>query len=114
MTSNNAPRVAVSIVGDAREVDERTHQDYLFLRDMVGELASSRTEHPLPDACLAALSEELGEVAKAMLDEAPGRVRAECLQLASTALRLAVEGDPTMASTRKRRRGRRDSGGALA
>ena len=92
----------------------RKEFDAKFIAGLPDAVKLSRADFPSSDAALAALTEELGEVARAMLDEDDERVWAECLQLAATALRLAVEGDPAMASTRKRRRGERDWGGALA
>lgn len=74
-----------------------------FLSEVRAEVISARKKFPDPDALLAALTEEVGEVAKAMLDEHWGRVRAECVQVAAMALRLAEEGDPTMTEVRKQR-----------
>ncbi len=74
-----------------------------FLQEVREEVARARTKFPQPDGLLAALSEEAGEVAKAMLDEHWQNVRKECVQLAAMAFRLAEEGDPTLTPIRRKR-----------
>lgn len=51
---------------------------------------------PPPNPNLIALVEEVGEVAKALLDESPLRVKEEAIQVAAVALRIVLEGDPTL------------------
>jgi hypothetical protein len=80
-----------------------------FLNDVVEELARAREKFPGNHHMLGAFHEEVGEVAKAMLerDYAPGQavdggnpraldveVYWECVQAAAMALRVATEGDP--------------------
>lgn len=75
----------------------------LFFADVAREVDRARAKFPKPDALLTALTEEVGEVAKAMLDESAAHVRAEAIQVAAMALRLALEGDPTLDELRKSR-----------
>ena len=57
------------------------------------EIIRARGKHPM--CTLTAVAEELGEVARALQDESVERVYEECVQLACTAARIAIEGDPT-------------------
>ena len=54
-----------------------TMEDLRFLDCLRGELHSARKKFPSPDGLMAALTEEVGEVAKAMLDEKLENVWAE-------------------------------------
>lgn len=76
--------------------------DKAFLDAVWLELGKARRKFPSPEASVVAAMEEAGEVAKAMLDESKERVYAECVQLAALALRIAVEGDPTLDAYRAR------------
>lgn len=58
---------------------------------------------PQPNACMCALTEEVGELAKALMDEPSANVRAEAIQVAAMAVRVALEGDPTIDFVRERR-----------
>ena len=71
--------------------------------EVMGEINRARSKFPRPDGLLAALTEEVGEVARALLDKPWSEVYAECVQVAAMAQRLAEEGDPTMADIRQRR-----------
>jgi len=78
-----------------------TGKDVMFLSDVAGELVKAREKFPSSVCCLAALSEEVGELAQAMLKHAAGkwphdRVRTEAIQVAVMALRCANEGDPSI------------------
>ncbi len=55
------------------------------------------------EGVMTALTEEVGEVAKALLEEPWQNVVDEAVQVATMALRLAVEGDPTMTEVRRTR-----------
>lgn len=66
------------------------------IADLIGEVGRARGLFPSPAGLLAALTEEVGELAKAILDESPERVRAEAIQVAAVALRIAAEGDPSL------------------
>ena len=67
------------------------------------ELYVARIKFPQPDGLLAALMEEVGELAKAIMDEPATNVRAEAIQVAAVAIRLAEEGDPTLDNLRTHR-----------
>lgn len=62
------------------------------------ELAFARTKFPSNEFKLAALMEEVGELAQAMIDHARGKktkaqVYEEAIQVAAMAIRVAEEGD---------------------
>ncbi len=62
--------------------------------DLNCEVARARRKFPSNSHMLAALVEEVGEVAKALLDgEGRDRVRAEALHVACVAMRMYEEGD---------------------
>jgi len=74
--------------------------DDLFLGEVSSEVDRARRKFPSSNLVLAALVEEVGELAQAMLKAAAGqwpsyRVYSEAVQVAATALRCAVEGDPS-------------------
>lgn len=74
-----------------------------FLVHVWLELQAARDKFPDPAACMVALTEEVGELAKAMLDEPSAAVYLEAVQVATVALRVAVEGDPTLDRIRAQR-----------
>lgn len=78
------------------------HEDRHFLRAVLVEASRARAKFPSSDMALAALVEEVGELAAAMLSETPARVRAEAVQVAFMAMRIANEGDPSFADYRGR------------
>lgn len=80
-----------------------TEADAEFLRAVGDEAVRARGLFPSPIALALALAEEAGEVAKALQDEPAENVRTECIQLAAMALRLAVEGDPSIDGLRAMR-----------
>jgi NTP pyrophosphatase (non-canonical NTP hydrolase) len=71
-----------------------------FLADVMDEVHRARKLFPTNAALMVALMEEVGELAKAMLDESDDRVRAEAIQVAGLAMRVAIEGDSTLAAVR--------------
>ena len=75
-----------------------------FLAEVILEVARAKRLFPKPDGLMTALTEEVGEVARAVLDETDERIREECVQVAAMAMRLAEEGDPTLTELRARRR----------
>ena len=79
-------------LADARVVDEAS----VFLDDVFGEFLRARQKFPQPNPTVAALTEEVGELARAVLSRPIEEVRAEAVQVAAMALRIAVEGDPTL------------------
>lgn len=73
-------------------MDERT------LYSLKGELQGARNKFPTNEHKLAALMEEVGELAQAMIDHSRGKgsplqVYTEAIQVAAMAVRLAEEGD---------------------
>lgn len=70
--------------------------DEKFLQMIIDEAKRARARFPGPNAMNAALVEEVGEVSKALMYEPWNAVVAECVQVASMAMRLATEGDSTM------------------
>lgn len=65
--------------------------------DVATELTKARAKFPeRKNPNVVALMEEVGEVAKAFLDESPDRIYEECVQVAVMALRCATEGDKTL------------------
>ena len=73
----------------------REDDDDVFLMEVRYELNRAREKFPANVHLLAALTEEVGEVARALLDGPDGAtsLRAECVQVACLALRIAVEGE---------------------
>lgn len=67
-----------------------------FLMDVEAEVSRARIKFPISDANMVSLTEETGELAKAMLDEHPVDIYSEAVQVAAMALRCALEGDPTL------------------
>ena len=63
-----------------------------FVAAVLDGVARARAMHPV--CGFVAVAEEFGEVARALQEESPARVQSECIQVAATALRLALEGDP--------------------
>lgn len=74
-------------------VEEATELTIWAIRQ---ELRSAREKFPGANKNFAALAEEHGELAKALLDESNTRVWEEAVQVAVMAIRVATEGDPTL------------------
>jgi hypothetical protein len=83
----------------------RLHLDpiHAFLSEVEAEHRRAVTKFPDASGSMTALTEEVGELAKALLDEPSECVRAEAVQVATMAIRVALEGDHTLSSTRTRR-----------
>jgi len=81
---------------DLKEINE-------FLSDVFMEVVRARKLFPSSEAVLTALTEEVGELSKAYLDESLKNVRMEAIQVAAMAVRVALEGDPTLTGVRVRR-----------
>ena len=64
-----------------------------FLADVKAEVLRAHAKFPANKLASIALQEEVGELAKAVLDESPLRVREEAVQVACMAFRVGVEGD---------------------
>jgi NTP pyrophosphatase (non-canonical NTP hydrolase) len=75
--------------------------DEKFVNNMAIELENAREKFPSSMCCLAALMEEVGELAEACLKVAAGkwdqkRIWEEALQVAAMAQRVATEGDASI------------------
>jgi len=85
----------MSITVDQDEIDH-------FLSNVDAEVARAIEKFPQPNPTLAALTEETGEVAKALLHLREGKSKTwedvynEAVQVAAMACRIALEGDPTI------------------
>lgn len=69
-------------------------------RAISDELRRARAKHPTSRVTNTAMVEEVGEVAKALMDEAGFRVREEAVQVAAMAVRLLLDGDEYMQAFR--------------
>lgn len=69
-------------------------------RAISDELRRARAKHPTSRVTNTAMVEEVGEVAKALMDEAGFRVREEVVQVAAMAVRLLLDGDDYMQAFR--------------
>lgn len=76
------------------------HDVALFACDMMTEHARAIEKFPSNDLGMIALMEEVGELAKAMLDEDSERVRKEAIQVAVMAMRACLEGDGSVVEFR--------------
>jgi len=66
-----------------------------FLKHVKQEATRAAKAWPYPNPNLAALMEEVGELAQAMLQQKPYAERySEAVQVAVMAMRCALEGDP--------------------
>ena len=74
--------------------------DSLVIDALTAEVVHARTKFPGRRHLLAALMEEVGELAQAMLQAQPrDRIQREALQVACVALRLYEEGDEAFDDT---------------
>jgi len=80
---------------------ERMNPTAVFLVAVWQELQKARLMFPESDGVMAALAEETGELAKAMLGEPMPKVYKEAMQVACVATRVATEGDPTLDAVRR-------------
>lgn len=81
-------------------IERFTEKDWDFLHEVAHEIDRARAKFPGSNLVMAALTEEVGELAQAMLKVAAGkwpssRIYEEAIQVAAMALRVAVEGDPS-------------------
>jgi len=73
------------------------------LYDLQTEVRRARKKFPANDVLMVALTEEVGELARALLEESPERIYEEAIQVACVAIRIATEGDCTVDEWRKRK-----------
>jgi len=74
-----------------------------FLADVAAEIERARSKFPGDNLTMIALMEEVGEVAKAALDESPEALRKEAVQVACMAARMALDGDGSTTAYREKR-----------
>jgi hypothetical protein len=74
-----------------------------FLALIRREVFRARMLFPSNQGVSLALVEEVGEVAKAYLDESRDRIIEEAVQACAMVVRLALEGDPAMTKLREER-----------
>lgn len=72
-----------------------------FLVLVKEEFLAAQAKFPQPNLNMVALTEEVGELAKALMDESSENVVAEAKQVAAMAARVAIEGDSTVSPFRK-------------
>jgi len=75
-------------------------QEEQFMLDVLGEVKRARLLHPSNEHLLAALFEEVGEAAQALIDHdyekaTPEDVYKELVQSAAMCLRIAIDTDPS-------------------
>lgn len=75
----------------------------LFLESVRQEILRAQRLFPSNSLATIALTEEVGELAKAVLDESADDVRTEAVQVAAMAFRVGVEGDRSADAHRNRR-----------
>lgn len=74
-----------------------------LMNDILYELARAQTRFPESRLTMIALTEEVGELAKAVMDEPEFRVRAEAIQVAAMAKRIVLGGDQSVDEIRRER-----------
>ena len=70
------------------------------IRDIRNELLRARTKFPGDNVTTLALMEEVGELAKATIEEPAANVRKEAVQVAVMAIRVVLDGDATLTDWR--------------
>lgn len=71
-----------------------------FVRAVQYEIARARKKFPDSQCSAIALMEEVGELAKALLEEDWSRVEEEAIQVAVMAQRVAIDGDRSVTEYR--------------
>lgn len=82
-------------------IDKEKFNQFAFM--VYVEIGRARKKFPDNAGSMCALTEEVGELAKALLDEDSSRILAEAVQVACMAFRVASEGDRTLNEYRKTR-----------
>lgn len=75
-----------------------------FICDVVNEVIKARKKFPSSMCSMTALMEEVGELAKAYLDEPIENIYKEGVQVACMAARVVLEGDPSIDEYRNSRK----------
>lgn len=71
-----------------------------MLQSIRKEAMQGSESYPDASGLMMALMEEVGELARAMMSEPRENIRAEAVQVAALAIRIAIEGDPTLDAIR--------------
>ena len=74
-----------------------------FMYEVNHEVNRACTKFPDPWGLSTALTEEVGELAKALMDEPSKNVYTEAVQVAAMACRIAIQGDPSLDRIREAR-----------
>src|SRR5690606_29234745 len=72
-----------------------------LVQEILAELRRARRKYPDNNVMTLALVEEVGELAKALIDESRERVREEAIQVAVMAMRVVLDGDRTLDAWRE-------------
>ncbi|MEM9426641.1 MAG: hypothetical protein AAGA06_08050 [Pseudomonadota bacterium] len=72
-----------------------------LLIDISTELRRAREKFPRSRLTMVALTEEVGELSKALMDEPLANVRAEAIQVAVMAMRIVLDGDRSIDQIRR-------------
>lgn len=80
---------------------QKRHEESKVMMDIIEELARARRLFPGDNVTFLALSEEVGELAKALFEESRENVRKEAIQVAVMAVRIIMDGDCTLSDWRK-------------
>lgn len=73
-----------------------------FLLEVANEHESVVEYSPSPEASMCVLMGKVGSLAQGMTQGTPLWIRQEAIQVAVMAMRVAIEGDPTLDSYRER------------
>lgn len=80
-----------------------------LLTEVATEINRARKLHPTNEHLLAALMEEVGELARALLEKDFDHARIEAIQVATVAIRIAEEGEKHLGMHARAREGGRKS-----
>lgn len=86
-----------------KEIDTMEPSFHRFIADVFDEINRAIAKFPEPNANMTALTEEVGELAQALMDKPRSEVWKEAVQVACMAARVAVQGDPTLDPIREKR-----------
>jgi hypothetical protein len=79
-----------------RPVAHQSDDDLDFLHEVFEELARAREKYPTANLLGLALMEEVGQLARVLLDDSPETIRRYARQVAAVATRIATEGDESI------------------
>jgi len=74
-----------------------------LIGDIEAEVRYAREKFPGDEVTFAALVEEVGELATALIEESSDRIRKEAIQVAAMAIRIVLDGDCSFDSIREKR-----------